>query len=166
MQPIAFTPLLRKLVFFLLLTASFTACNQEGERENKGSFTVPDTLDNATKLKFRQYAVQGRLLYEQHCANCHQADGTGLGRLIPPLAQADYLQKNRNQVLCIIRHGLKGSVVVNGQEYNQPMPANPQLTAIEIAEIATYIMNAWGNQGSFIEVGEAREILNNCQEAL
>lgn len=155
----------RPLIFLFLIITSISSCSQEQERENKGSFTIPEGLEKATELKFRQYAVQGRLLYEQHCANCHQVDGTGLGTLIPPLAQSDYLQNNKQQVLCLIRHGMKGSMVVNGQEYNQPMPANPQLTAIEIAEIATYIYNAWGNQEGFVEVGEARKSLQSCEKA-
>lgn len=166
MQHPTFPFWLRQLIFLFLLITTMSACNQEQERENKGSFTVPEGLEKTTELKFRQYAVQGRLLYEQHCANCHQADGTGLGTLIPPLAQSDYLQNNRHQVLCIIRHGMKGPMMVNGQEYNQPMPANPQLTDIEIAEIATYIFNAWGNQEGFVEVSEAKKVLKNCQEVL
>lgn len=151
-------------LYIILFSALLLSCNNRQEEDGTtGSFTIPEGLDKATEFKFRQYAVQGRQLYEQHCANCHKADGAGLGTLIPPLAQSDYL-KNKERVLCIIRHGLNGSLVVNGKEYNQPMPANPQLTAIEIAEIATYIFNSWGNKGGFVAVGEAREALESCQE--
>ncbi len=152
-------------VFLLctLFATIFFSCNTQQEEKNPGAFTIPEGLDKATEFKFRQYAVQGRQLYEQHCANCHKTDGSGLGALIPPLAQSDYL-KNRNQVLCIIRHGMNGVLVINGTEYNQPMPANPQLTPIEIAEIATYIYNSWGNQGGLIAVDEANEALENCPQ--
>lgn len=165
MQHLNSTFPLPRLLYIFMLLCSLAACQQEKEDGNTGQFSVPEELDKATELKFRQYAVQGRFLYEQHCANCHQADGSGLGTLIPPLAQADYLQQNKEQVVCIIRHGLKGSIVVNGKEYNQPMPANPPLTAIEIAQITTYIFNTWGNQEGFVEVGEASRILNNCKES-
>ena len=152
-------------LLFLLLFSSclLPACSMEQEQEGSANFIVPEGLDRATEQRFRQYAVQGRALYEQHCANCHQADGTGLGRLIPPLAQSDYLQKNEEQVLCIIRYGAKGPLLVNGIEYNQPMPANPRLTDIEIAEIATYIFNSWGNKEGFVRVQEARKTLNSCR---
>ena len=33
----------------------------------------------------------GKRLYEQHCQSCHMPDGKGLGKLIPPLAGADYV---------------------------------------------------------------------------
>lgn len=148
---------------FLFFSCLLSACNTEQEQESSANFTVPEGLDRTTEQRFRQYAVQGRALYEQHCANCHQADGTGLGRLIPPLAQSDYLQKHEEQVLCIIRYGVKGPLLVNGIEYNQPMPANPQLTDIEIAEIATYIFNSWGNSEGFVRVQEAKATLNDCR---
>lgn len=150
-------------ILLLFLSCFLPACNTEQEQEGSANFTVPEGLDRATEQRFRQYAVQGRALYEQHCANCHQADGTGLGTLIPPLAQSDYLQKNEEQVLCIIRYGAKGPLLVNGIEYNQPMPANPQLSNIEIAEIATYIFNSWGNSEGFVRVQEATETLQDCR---
>lgn len=148
-----------------LLTAGlFTACDT-GKEPSSESFRIPEDLDNPTELKFRQYAIQGRKLYRQHCANCHQPDGSGLGKLIPPLAGSDFMKKNKENVLCIIRWGLEGPVVVNGVEYNQPMPANPQLKDIEIAEIATYIFNAWGNKGEFVQVQQAQEWLRECEQA-
>lgn len=145
----------------LVLLLFLFSCGEEKPAE--GSFTVPENLEGEAALKFRQYAVQGQILYQQHCSNCHQTDGRGLARLIPPLAQSDFLLNHREQVLCIIRHGMEGPVVVNGIEFNQPMPANPTLTDIEIAEITTYILNSWGNKGGFVSVQEAEELLNNCR---
>lgn len=152
------------LITGFLLAGMLTAC-ENGQDDSSELFHIPKGLDNAAELKYRQYAVQGRKLYRQHCANCHQPDGTGLGKLIPPLAGSDYLKENKENVLCIMRWGMEGVVVVNGQEYNQPMPANLQLKDIEIAEIATYIQNAWGNKGEFIQVPEAQEWLKNCEQA-
>ncbi|WP_017730555.1 c-type cytochrome [Nafulsella turpanensis] len=147
----------------LLFTLPLLLNCQGQEQPAEGSFTVPEELDSKAALKFRQYAVQGQILYQQHCTNCHQQDGSGLGELIPPLAQSDFLLNNKGHALCIIRHGMEGPVVVNGVQYNQPMPANPALTDIEIAEIATYILNSWGNEGGFVSVQEAEERLNQCK---
>jgi cytochrome c551 len=144
---------------YLLFIALTAGCGVNEQKETDESFHVPENLEYREKLKFKQYAVQGRLLYKQHCANCHKNDGTGLGNLIPPLANSDYLLQNPQQVLCLIRWGMNGSITVNGKEYNQPMPANPQLKDIEIAEIATYIRNAWGNRGGFVSVQQAQEWL-------
>lgn len=152
------------LILGLLTAGLLTACDI-GQETSSESFKIPEGLDNPTELKFRQYAIQGRKLYRQHCANCHQPAGGGLGRLIPPLAGSDFMEKNKENVLCIIRWGMEGPVVVNGVEYHQPMPANPQLKDIEIAEIATYIFNAWGNEGEFVQVQQAQEWLRECEQA-
>lgn len=152
------------ILFSLLLSSFLFGCGGEEKKESTGGFHTPEGLDRRTELRYKQYAVQGRILYRQHCANCHQDDGSGLGKLIPPLAQSDYLQKNPQDVVCIIRYGLQGPVVVNGIEYNQPMPANPQLKDIEIAEIITYINNAWENKGPFVTVQMAQDWLKDCEQ--
>lgn len=150
------------IAFFFILTG-IIACSSS-EEISGDAFQIPEGLDRSTELKFRQYAVQGRALYKLHCANCHQEDGSGLGKLIPPLAGSDFLLKNKEELACIIRYGLQGPVIVNGQEYNQPMPPNPQLKDIEIAEISSYILNAWGNSGEFVPVQQAQEWLGNCEQ--
>ena len=119
----------------------------------------PKTSDSN---KFTNYFRQGELLYTKHCSNCHQADGSGLGRLYPPLKQSDYMNENFEQVLCLMRNGIQGEVTVNGLQYNQAMPGVPTLTDLEIAEIATYIYNAWDNERGLVDVKEAERILNKC----
>ncbi len=115
--------------------------------------------------KFRQYYVQGEQLYTKHCSNCHQADGSGLGRVYPPLNTSDYMEQNFEDVLCLMRHGTSGEMIVNGLQFNQPMPGIPTLTDIEIAEIATYIYNSWSHERGIIEVKDVSAVLENCQEA-
>src|SRR5690242_19621245 len=97
------------------------------------------SVANRTDSKFQQYYNQGELLFQKNCANCHQKNGSGLGRLYPPLDSSDFMTKNFEDVVCLIRYGKKGELVVNGVSYNQPMPGIPTLTDLEIAEIATYI---------------------------
>jgi cytochrome c551 len=129
--------------FFLFLLAFYFGCASES-KEIK--------LNSIKDLKTRQYAVAGQELYLIHCANCHQADGSGLGLVIPPLKDADYLKEDIARSVRIIRYGQKGEILVNGATYNQPMPANPQLKPIEIAQIATYIHTLWGSGEQLISI--------------
>jgi cytochrome c551 len=117
-----------------------------------------------TSPKFTQYYVQGEKLYIKHCSNCHQLDGSGLGRLYPPLDESDYMQQNFPDVVCLILYGKSGELIVNGQQFNQPMPGIPSLTDLEVAEIATYIYNSWGHQRGIVEVKEATRILSSCKK--
>jgi|GEM_PF-478461 len=112
--------------------------------------------------KQAQYKVQGERLYQQYCANCHQADGTGLGRLYPPLAGSDYLRDQTDGVICLIKNGIDGPLTVNGIIYNQPMPGNPALTDLEIAELVTFLRMEWTDKGQLTETSEVRKTLDNC----
>ncbi len=117
-------------------------------------------------MRLRQYMVHGEQLYVQHCSNCHQLEGNGLGQLYPPLDSSDYMLEDVDRTICLIKNGLKGEIVVNGKDYNLEMPANEKLTNIEVAEIATYIYNAWGNQHGLISVTEVNRIIENCNHNL
>ena len=114
--------------------------------------------------KLQQYYTQGQVLYEKHCSNCHQKNGTGLGRVYPPLASSDYLKSNFEQSLCIMKYGIQGEIVVNGKSFNKAMPAIPSLTELEIAEITTYIGNSWGQERGLIDVAKASEIMRKCPQ--
>lgn len=112
--------------------------------------------------KFQQYYVEGERLYLSNCSNCHQKDGKGLGLVYPPLAPSDYMDTNPGKVLCQMKKGLSGEIIVNGKKYNQPMPGIPALTELEIAEIATYIYNSWGHEKGLIEVNFVSKALREC----
>ena len=90
------------------------------------------------------------------------ADGTGLGGNIPPLAQADYLEQQQDQLACIIRHGMEGAIEVNGKTYTEAMPGVEALSEFQIANIINYINHAWGNDYGFVKVEDIRAELENC----
>jgi mono/diheme cytochrome c family protein len=112
--------------------------------------------------KFQQYYVQGEVLYQEHCSNCHQSNGKGLGRLYPPVDQSDFMDKDFEQVICIIKYGKQGSLLINDIEYNMTMKGNPGLTDLEVAEIATYIYNTWSHNKGLIDVREVTALLSTC----
>ena len=112
--------------------------------------------------KFQQYFVEGQQLYLKNCSNCHQKDGTGLGRVYPPLAHSDFMDNNFDEVACLIKKGRRGALTVNGDEYVQAMPGVVSLTELEIAEITTYIYNSWGHEKGLIEVKQVSQSLQPC----
>ena len=130
-----------KLFVLFIAVVSFTSCQSE------------------EKIKLEQYYIGGKELYELNCANCHQKDGKGLQNLYPPIAGSDYL-KDKEKVIYIIKNGLVGEILVNGKKYNQPMPANNQLTNLDIAEVVTYIYNEWNGETKITEVKEVEKVLN------
>lgn len=115
-------------------------------------------------INYQRYYVQGKLIYEQHCLNCHGKSGEGLGNLMPPLTDSNYLKKNEAKLSCIIKNGLKGPILVNNKLYDTAMPAEPHLSNIEIAEVITYITNSFGNKQGLRELQQVEADLAKCDE--
>ena len=120
------------------------------------------TSGSSESSKFTNYYNQGELLYTKHCSNCHQPTGAGLGRVYPPLHQSDFMSNEFERVICLMKNGIQGELLVNGESYNQPMPGVPTLTDLEIAEIATYIYNSWSHNRGIVEVKEVSSVLQQC----
>ncbi|MEL6537329.1 MAG: cytochrome c [Bacteroidota bacterium] len=114
------------------------------------------------KNRQRQYFIQGKSLYATYCQNCHQADGSGLAALYPPLKNSDYLPGHQAEVACGIKHGMMGPLTVNGTEYNQMMVGLGNLTNLEIAEIMTYVYTEFGGEEVLIDVKTVDKYINDC----
>jgi len=103
---------------------------------------------NAAGTLTKEQQIQaGEALYKGTCSTCHQPDGTGLASVFPPLAKSDFLMSNPRRAVEIALNGLSGKVTVNSANYDSVMPPMSQLTDDEIANILTYVMNSWGNNG-------------------
>ncbi len=101
----------------------------------------------------------GKKVYETYCAACHQITGTGLAGAFPPLAESDYLMADKTRAINTVLGGLKGEITVNGKTFNSVMPNLAYLSDEQVANVVTYVMNSWGNEGfvtSTAEVAAAR----------
>lgn len=106
---------------------------------------------------------EGERLYKVYCANCHGLAGEGLGTLIPPLAQVDYLGAHRAELPCQVSVGVKDSLMVNGTLYvGQEMPAAPSLTDVQITNVLNFVNHAWGNNQPDFSLEEVRTLLKRC----
>jgi mono/diheme cytochrome c family protein len=94
--------------------------------------------------------AQGQQLYEQNCAVCHMPDGTGAPPTFPALAGDENLQD-----LALI--------VQNIHQGKNNMPPFPNLTAEQIAALATYIRNSWGNAFGEVTTEEVAALLGAIQ---
>jgi nitrite reductase (NO-forming) len=95
----------------------------------------------------------GQRVYESNCMACHQPNGQGLAMAFPPLAGSDYLLSDPKHAIDVVLNGLTGEIVVNGTKYNGVMPA-VKLSDDEVANVLTYVLNTWNNNGGEITPGE------------
>jgi nitrite reductase (NO-forming) len=107
---------------------------------------------------------KGKQVYMGLCFACHQPDGKGLPGVFPPLAKSDYLLADRDRSIRIILKGMSGPVTVNGATYNSAMPPQEAvLTDQQVADVMTYITNAWGNSGDAVTAEQVKAVRNQNQ---
>mgnify|MGYP001238106421 FL=1 len=96
------------------------------------------------------------------CFTCHQATGLGLAGQFPPLADSDWVLGDKGRLIKISMYGLMGEIEVNGEKYNNAMPPPGippgSLTDGQIADVLTYIRNAWGNSASAVSPSEVAAV--------
>ena len=104
-----------KLIFILFY---FACCD-----EKKINYNTIEIKDEITNVKIFSSLEKGKAVYDLRCASCHGADGDGMGRNFPPLANTDYIKESTDEKLySIIINGIYGEIIVNGIIYNSAMP--------------------------------------------
>lgn len=100
-------------------------------------------------------AARGEPLFVNHCSICHQVSGTGVPGTFPPLAKSDWLAAHRTDAIRAVVSGLKDEITVNGRAYAGQMPAIV-LDDAQVADVLTYVLNAWGNPGGHVMAEEVQ----------
>lgn len=103
--------------------------------------------------------ASGEKIYRNACIACHEVDGSGAPRIYPPLPGNANLQSA--DPLSTLRLILDGAQSVTTPRAPNPgsMPAYANLSDQEIADVATYIRNAFGNSAPAVtadDVANAR----------
>jgi mono/diheme cytochrome c family protein len=97
---------------------------------------------------------RGQEAFTDNCAACHMQDGNGIRGMFPALAGSSAIQAR--QPATVLRVVLQGARVPSGpaQRPYVAMPAfGRKLDDTTIADVVTYIRNAWGNRASPVDAG-------------
>ena len=118
-----------------------------------------------TNLKGNDLALfsKGKEVYskEGYCVTCHQADGNGLTASgFPPLSGTEWVTGDQVRLVKVILKGLMGPIEVNGKQYEGMVPMTPfeGLSDDDVAAVATYIRNSFGNTASPIQPSFVKEV--------
>jgi mono/diheme cytochrome c family protein len=97
----------------------------------------------------------GKTVYDHACIACHEADGSGAPRIYPPLpGNANLQSSDPTSTLRIILDGAQ-TVTTPRAPNTGSMPAYArQLSDQEIADVANYIRNSWGNAAPPVTPGQ------------
>ncbi|MDT0294215.1 cbb3-type cytochrome c oxidase subunit II [Mesonia ostreae] len=98
--------------------------------------------------------LDGKKLFKNNCAACHQDNGKGVPGAFPPLAGSETVNNEDSEKM--IRIILEG---YNEMEGYGPMQAfADQLTDAEIAAIMNYERNSWGNEAPEVTEEDVRKV--------
>ncbi len=101
----------------------------------------------------------GKAIYLDSCSACHRSDGSGVAHMFPPLARnANAQSDDPTTVLRMILQGAR-TAVTDQRPTPSSMPAYGwKLDDAQVAAVATYVRNAWGNKASAVSAEEVRSL--------
>lgn len=101
--------------------------------------------------------IAGQAIYARACIACHEADGNGAPRIYPPLPGNALLQSDDpSSTLRVILDGAETLTTPRAPNTGS-MPAYArQLNDQQVADVATYVRNAWGNAAPAVTADEVR----------
>jgi mono/diheme cytochrome c family protein len=155
--PLVFVFLFGFLVFFCSIQLAHTT--------NKFQLHPPQVAvelspEEVAALKLERKIESGKKTFISKCSSCHQSNGQGLPNMFPPLAGSEWVNSDPGLISKIILKGLKGKIVVKGETWGT-VPTQ-QMAAVdindrEIANVVTYVRQAWGNSASEVTEQQVSE---------
>lgn len=124
---------IKLLTLFTLLTLPLFAMSQDqsGGQGTSGMGGMSSGEQNDSAFAYQEV---GQQVYSNNCAACHQASGQGIEGVYPSLAGSALVTEPYEGVIQILLNGRGG------------MPSfSSDLSNEQIAAVASYIRNAWGN---------------------
>ncbi len=106
----------------------------------------------------KQTIPPGKIIYENNCLSCHQADGNGVPGMNPPLSKVEWVTGNKEKLIRIILKGLNTPLEIDGESYHNPMPSHQHLNDKEIADVLSYIRSNFGNKASAVSAEEVKKV--------
>jgi len=125
------------------------------------------TPEEKEALRLERKISSGEKVFAVRCASCHQANGLGIAGQYPPLDGSNWVTSDPGIITNIILKGLKGEIVVKGETYGTSAAVNMAAVAIsdrEIANVVTYVRQAWGNNAEEIFEDEVASIRADSTE--
>ncbi|WP_225248019.1 c-type cytochrome [Mesorhizobium sp. J8] len=121
--------------------------------------SLPAFTPNSAGSADQKMLSAGKAIYGDDCAACHQLGGEGVEGVFPSLRGDAVVQSD--QPLSMLRLILNGGhAAATAQNPNdKTMPSfGWKLSDDQIAALATYVRNAWGNQAAPVTAETVRKL--------
>jgi mono/diheme cytochrome c family protein len=139
-----------------LIRATMAANGARGVQLVGGQIlTQPSTVPGRNFPPAQRVVMErGAAVFRESCASCHGTDGMGArapggGQIAPALAGSPRVTGHPDYAVKVLLHGLTGPI--EGRTYaGQIMVSQGQQPDAWIADVASYMRNAFTNQASFV----------------
>jgi len=84
-------------------------------------------------------------------------DGSGLGKLIPPLDSSRLTLSDPEKLICLIRNGLPVNL-----HTGQQMPPNKKLNEVELTNLINFLGAKYAFNPQTVQVPEVKKMLSGC----
>jgi mono/diheme cytochrome c family protein len=101
----------------------------------------------------------GQAIYVDQCSACHKADGTGVPGMFPPLRGNSNVQaESPTTVVHAILFGARTQPTTARPTPFAMPPYGWKLKNAEVAAVATYVRNAWGNHAPTVTRNQVHDV--------
>ena len=148
------------LIFSLLLAGIFISCQSNTEKKKVEGISSEQLSKEITNNlpPTAEKVHPGKAVYTQYCLVCHQADGSGVPGMHPPLGPGSWVGRDPKELIAMMMKGLSGKIDVDGEVYNSFMPSQAHLTDQEMADVLSYIRSSFGNSFAPVDVDLVKKI--------
>ncbi|MDX1617518.1 MAG: PQQ-dependent sugar dehydrogenase [Balneolaceae bacterium] len=125
--------------------------NMEQVKRTASNIRTPDKVEDDLE---RGMPLDGERMYNTYCAACHQRDGQGAPPRFPSITDSPFIKAPKQSLVSVILNGM------NTPRYEIEMPAHKFLTDSELAKIATYLRQRFGEASDSVTVEDVRQVRN------
>jgi mono/diheme cytochrome c family protein len=137
--------------------AAYLKTLSPAQAAGRASFVASDATLNEI-VAGRQTDVGGRI-YMDSCAACHRLGGEGAGRSLPSLAgNSVVLDRYPDSLIDVILRGDREPGTAAARSRNAMPPFDWRYDDQEVAALATYMRQAWGNRAPPVQSWQVRNV--------
>lgn len=147
--------IVKALLLSVLVAVIITACTGKSDKKKEeAGNNVPQAVEQTKNVQQQTSGPEhpGKAVFTKYCLACHQADGSGVPGMYPPLGAGSWAGKDPKELIAVLMKGLNGKIEVNGTTFNGFMPSQAQLTDEEIADVLSYVRSSFGNNFDPVDV--------------
>lgn len=101
----------------------------------------------------------GGAIYADSCSECHRADGTGVAQMFPSLKSSAMVQStDATSIIRLILNGGRGATTAAAPTQVSMPSFGWKLSDAQVAAVATYIRNDWGNHAAPVSAGDVHSV--------